>query len=109
MSDFDKDRSLFYNEIGSVPATIQTSIINEVSPSILFVSQIMCSGDVYAKFSISRNNKKLATKRSGPSRNVDFIFRSNLTIKQGDIFKVDVIHFRSDQTPSFECGVFGYN
>ena len=105
----ERARPLFYNEVLSVPDSILVPIISKEMTARTSITNIVCSGEIYAEYSLFHKGKKVAVKRSSPTRNVDFSFPSDLTFEEKDLFEVKVIHYRTDQTPKFECGVFGYN
>jgi len=104
-------RPVVYDEVADVPAAILTTILSREFDldSRLQISNIMCSGSVYAEFSLYMKDKKIDVKRSCPSRTVDFVFPKSLYCDNGDVLTVKVIHYRSDQLPKFECGIFGSN
>ena len=108
MSSLEKVKSLGYEEIENVGNDVRTTILYRKMDIITFLTSVQCSGEICAMFIVMINKNKIMVKRAGPSRNVDFVFHMPLFLAQNDEVAVSVIHYRSDQTADFECGIFGY-
>lgn len=90
--------------VGSITLT---TIVTRTAPAAETVSQISCSGQNYAKFTLVLNTVIIDTKRNGPGRNVDFIFFQPLALISSDILDVKVEHFQTGEINDFEATVYG--
>lgn len=106
-ASLEKATPLGYYEVENVPSSVLTRVlyIGELKTSC-FISQIVCSGSIYAKFSVFLNEEKIGTKRSGPERNCEFNFKIPIFCKNGSNLEIKAIHYKADQLADFECGVF---
>lgn len=103
----EKSRPFKYDYIDNVPhSTVAMVLSTGELQSPIFVSEIICSGSAYAEFMLYFNGLQIATKRSGPDRNVEFIFRVPLFVRDGELLEIKATHYRSDQLAKFECGMF---
>ncbi len=104
-------KPLAYDEIENVPSSTLSIVLEEQfgNSPFIYITNIICSGTVYAEFQLYIDNVKTAVKRSSPERNIEFVFPKNLYMEEGGNLKIKVIHYRADQLPRFECAVFGYN
>jgi len=94
----------------NVPAITKTTILTATySASFNNIALISCSGQDYAKFYLTVNSTDIDIRRSGPSRNLDFDFKSNpLGLKLGDIVDIKVEHFFTAELLDFEATIYGY-
>lgn len=101
---------LAYDSVKDVAANVSTKIVGCTVEFSLFITSIVCSGTIYAEFDVMIGEKKVVTKRSGPSRNVEFNFKPfPLFVKKEMPVWVSVKHYRLDVNASFEGGIFGFN
>jgi hypothetical protein len=94
----------------SVPATTKTTILSATySASFNNIALISCSGQDYAKFYLTLNTVDIDIRRSGPSSNVEYDFKSNpLGLTTGDTIDVKVEHFNTGNLLDFEATIYGY-
>lgn len=99
--------NVLYNEIKNVPNSTLSTIITHIASKDLTISKIGCSGSCYAKFLLCLNLNIIETKRSSPSRNVEFVFNKPLLIKKDDIIELKVIHEYTNELHDFEVSIYG--
>lgn len=110
MGLLDKSFPLAYDEIENISAGVPTKIVSLLDETDAFVTTVVCSGTLYAEYTLFMGGEKIATKRSGPSRNVHFTYANFPLLVDSNIeFSVWVTHYRMDTNADFECGIFGYN
>ena len=88
----------------STLSTIAT--YNNSSGSKKRIHSIIASGEIYACYYIVVNTVTVVTKRSGPSRNVEFFL--NIDLDDGDIIDLKVEHFTTGDTANFEGTILGF-
>ena len=88
-----------------------TATIVTLTPAVdTFITKVICSGHDYAKFTLVLNSSVIATRRSGPSRDVVWSFDgSPLRVAASSVLDVKVIHFLAGATPDFESSILGYS
>jgi hypothetical protein len=94
----------------NVPASTKTTILTATySASFNNIALISCSGQDYAKFYLVLNTVDIDIRRSGPSSNVEYDFKSNpLGLSTGDVIDIKVEHFNTGQLLDFEATIYGY-
>lgn len=95
------------NALTNVPDTTLTTIVTYTAPSAMRITQITCSGTVYAKFQLFLNTVLMETRRGGPERTVVFEFNNPLQLQSGDILDVKVEQYNVGQTADFDSTVYG--
>ncbi len=71
------------------------------------ITRISASAELYGKFDVIINGTQFETKRSGPARNVEFIFQ-NFQFISGDIVDVKYTHSYSGKTPEANATIYGF-
>jgi len=105
--------SVTYKGVGAasnVAEGLRTTIFTVVADdTILNISNIVVSGEAYAKYFLVHNNTDLDIRRSGPDRNLEFDFKgSSWLLNYGDIVDVQVEHCCPGELLNFGCTVYGY-
>jgi hypothetical protein len=95
------------NALTNVPDTTLTTIVTYTAPHAIHISQVTCSGTVYAKFQLFLNTVLMETRRGGPERTVVFEFNNPLQLQNGDILDVKVEQYNIGQTADFDSTVYG--
>jgi hypothetical protein len=95
------------NALTNVPDTVLTTIVTYTAPSDKQVTQVTCSGTLYAKFQLFLNTVLMETRRGGPDRTVVFEFNNPLTLNSGDILDVKVEQYNVGQTADFDSTIYG--
>jgi hypothetical protein len=87
-----------------------TNTILTLNPTAdTYITQIICSGMDYAKFTLVHNTATVATRRSGPDRDCIWDFGGGpFSLAPGDIFDVKVIHFYTGEQSDFQATIMGY-
>ena len=97
---------LDYSEEVNVPSGVLTTLSTVVSAGTSRVAIVTLSGSMYAKFFCILDTQVIAVKRSGPHRNVDFVF--NIQLNNGQIFETKVQHFTGVGDALFESLILGF-
>lgn len=92
--------SLGYNTVGTI------TTYNNTSGSKKRIHSIVASGTGYAVYTVVLNTVVIATKRSGPGRNVEFFL--NLDINDTDIIDIKAQHFTDGDTQNYEASILGF-
>jgi hypothetical protein len=72
------------------------------------ITRIAVSGTRYAKYQLFLNTALIETQRTGPDRNLAFIFEPfPLALNATDILDVKVTHYNTGETADFEATVYG--
>ena len=95
------------NALTNVPDTTLTTIVTYTAPSTKKITQITCSGTVYAKFQLFLNTVLMETRRGGPDRTLVFEFNNPLQLQMNDILDVKVEHYNVGQTADFDSTIYG--
>lgn len=95
------------NAITNVPDTMLMTIVTYTAPTPIHITQITCSGTVYAKFQLFLNTVLMETRRGGPERTVVFEFNNPLQLQANDILDVKVEQYNVGQTADFDSTVYG--
>lgn len=92
----------------SVAADVLTTIVSfTMTAADKNVTRISASGELYGKYDVLKNNTQFETKRSGPQRNVEFIFQ-NFAFVAGDVIDVKYTHSYNGKTPEANATVYGF-
>jgi hypothetical protein len=89
------------------PVSTLTTIVTFTAAVASRLTQISVSGTDYAKFLLFKNTNLIDTRRTGPDRNLDFMFNSPLSLAVGDIIDVKVIHYVTGTLADFESTIYG--
>lgn len=96
-------------ETGGTASGAPDTILTLTPTAETFLTQVICSGEDYAKFTLVLNAAVIATRRSGPSRDVIWDFGGGpFSLGPGDIFDVKVEHFYTGDSVNFESTIMGY-
>ena len=95
------------SSITGVTDSTLTTILTYTAPTVKKISRIGVSGTDYAKFQLFLNTVLIETKRSGPSRSMDFVFDHPLSLAASDILDVKVTHYNTGLTSNFESTIYG--
>jgi len=96
-----------YFEAENVTSNNLTTILTFTATQDTNISLISCSGEDYAKFQLFIDTTLIATKRSGPERDVEWNFVNPLLISNGSILDIKVTHWHTDAL-DFEAGMYGF-
>lgn len=92
----------------NVAADVATNIVSfTMTAGDKNITRISASGELYGKFDVLKNSTQIETQRSGPSRNVEFIFQ-NFEFIAGDIVDVEYTHSYSGKTPEANATIYGF-
>ena len=104
-----KSSDILANATASAVSDNVLTTILTLSPSVdTFITQVVCSGDDYGKFTLVVDASTKFTRRGGPGRDVVFQFVSPFKVAGSSVFDVKVEHFLSGATPNFQSTVLGY-
>ena len=92
------------NVVEDVATTIVSFLMTASDKNI---TRISASAELYGKFDVLKNSVQIETKRSGPERNVEFIFQ-NFAFVAGDTIDVDYTHSYAAKTPEANASVYGF-
>ena len=92
----------------AVAADVLTTLVSfTMTASDKNVTRVSASAELYGKFDVLKNSVQIETKRSGPARNVEFIFQ-NFAFVAGDIIDVKYTHSYSGKTPEANASIYGF-
>jgi len=89
---------------------VRTTIFSVVADDLLLnITNVVVSGEAYAKYFLVYNAADLDVRRSGPDRNLEFDFKGSAwELNYGDIIDVQVEHSVTSELLNFGCTVYGY-
>jgi len=93
--------------IAGIPANTPSTIVTYTASGAIGITKISTSGSDYAKFLLYKNTSLMETQRTGPQRNIDFLFGGSLALSSGDIVDVKVIHYNTGVLSDFESTLYG--
>lgn len=106
----DSSYVLAYEEVADVPFNVITTIVSRQYDQSCYLTKVMCSGTIFAEYTMQIDNKTVLTRRSGPSRNTDFSLEYfPLFLEKKKEIRVSVKHYRQSMSEQFECTIFGFN
>lgn len=117
----DGDRNLYVNvgkmsgissalsqgSAASVVSAVLTTITSYTATANTAICKVSCSGSDYGQFRLLKNSTLIDVRRTGPSRNVDFVFECPLALVATDLLEVKVIHQDGSVTPDFDATIYG--
>ena len=96
---------------GAVPGVTDntlTTLATYTPSATKMVTRISVSGTVYAKYQLFLNTTLIETQRTGPGRNLTFLFDPlPLGMSSSDILDVKVTHYNIGASEDFEATVYG--
>lgn len=92
-----------------VSDNVLTTLITLTANGIDRLVQISCSGTAYAKFQLFINTVLKETRRSGPDRNLYFLYNHPIELTSGDVVDLKVTHYNVGETADFEATVYGFH
>ena len=98
-----------YNEATLVTSNNLTTILTFTATQDTNISLLTCSGEDYAKFQLFIDTDLIATKRSGPKRNVEWNFNAPLLLSNGSILDIKVTHWYTGEALNFESTMYAYD
>jgi hypothetical protein len=90
--------------VADTPTTIVTFLMTASDKNI---TRISASAELYGKFDVLKNSVQIETQRSGPTRNVEFIFQ-NFSFVAGDTVDVRYTHSYGAKTPEANATIYGF-
>lgn len=94
--------------VSGVLASTLTTITTYTPVTNKVITRIVVSGTRYAKYQLFLNTVLIETQRTGPDRNLAFIFEPfPLALNALDILDVKVTHYNTAETADFEATVYG--
>jgi hypothetical protein len=106
-ADLTQATALASGSVSSVSDNTVTTIVSLTASGTKYISKIVCSGQVYAKFTLVKNTTTFETRRGGPDRTIEFDFGGALKLDDTDVLDVKVEHFVTTETPTFESTIYG--
>lgn len=91
----------------NTPNGVLTTILTYTATAATKLTRVSVSGTDYAKFQLFFNSVLIETKRSGPDRNVDFLFAAPLGMVATNILDVKVTHYAPGVLANFESTIYG--
>jgi hypothetical protein len=92
----------------NVSDTTQVTVATLTANGTNRLVQIVCSGTGYAKYQIYINSVLKETKRSGPDRNVVFLYDHPIDLNAGDVVDIKAIHYNTGVQEDFEATIYGF-
>ena len=103
-----------YNKVGSVTnvaAATKTTIVTQAYVAGTFenLTIVAVSGEDYAKYFVTVNAVDIDIRRSGPDRNLTFMYTgAPYQLSPGDVVDVKVEHFNTGDLVDFDATIYGY-
>ena len=91
----------------SVSDNTVTTLTTYTASGTKYISKIICSGTVYAKFTLVLNTSTIETRRGGPDRTIEFDFGGALKLDNTDVLDVKVEHYVTGASENFEATIYG--
>ena len=91
----------------SVPSGTLTVVTSFTATATTAITKISCSGSDYGQFRLLLASVVIDVRRSGPTRNTDFLFEYPLKLTTGQTLEVKVIHQDASVSPDFDATIYG--
>jgi hydroxyethylthiazole kinase-like sugar kinase family protein len=98
---------LFTGEVTSVSQDTETTIVTAPSNGEKYLTKIICTGVVNARWDVYIDSVIRMTKRT-TDRTVDFDFSTPLKIAAASVVDVKATHHGPDTTADFQACIIGY-
>lgn len=99
--------ALSQGSVSSVPSGTLTVIASFTATGALAITKISCSGSDYGQFRLILDSIVIDIRRTGPSRNTDFLFDHPLQVADTQTIEVKVIHQDGSVSPDFDATIYG--
>jgi hypothetical protein len=97
-----------FTETTIVAANTLTTILSFTAIATTNIALLTASGQDYAKYDLFVDSVQIGTKRSGPSRNVEWSFQMPLALDIASVLQIKVTHFYTAETVDFEAGMYAF-
>jgi len=91
-----------------VGANTETTIVTLTANGIRNMTHVSCSGDAYAEWRLYINSVLVETRRTGPSYNVEFVWRNPMSLITGTVIDIKVVHHYVSETATFNSAIYGF-
>lgn len=98
---------LYTDEVTSVSQDTETTIVTAPSNGEKYITKIICTGVVNARWDVYIDSVLMMTKRT-TDRTVDFDFSTPLKIAAASVVDVKATHHGPDLTADFQACILGY-
>lgn len=90
-----------------ISQNVPTTIVTLPANGIRYLTQIICTGEVNAKWDVYINSTWTMTKRT-TDRTVDFCFTTPLKVNAHSVIDVKATHHGPEATADFAATILGY-